>query len=335
MKVYFEDFINLIKQKTTLDIVINKEGDITCDTDNIVLDEMKNQTIFSINVRGEIYTAKIPGADESAKIHALLIKELSDTYFSMEKELSKESFYKCLLYGELSKKALQNYAKKYKVVDGKRYVVLVECKNTASDMIPVLEGYANGDGDFALEIDSDMVAVIKTCDSAESEYKSSVEYADYLLKSVFEELGVKATAFVGSTVGTLSEINRSFEKAEQTKTYAEILGVDGGAHSFKEYTLMNVINQLPSHKIDEYVDVLTDGDVKTLFSDQEIVNTAEEFLENDLNVSETARKLFIHRNTLMYRIDKIEKLTGLNIRRFPDALTFRLMTILLKVAKTK
>ena len=62
-----------------------------------------------------------------------------------------------------------------------------------------------------------------------------------------------------------------------------------------------------------------------------MVNTAEEFLENSLNVSETSRKLYMHRNTLMYRLDKIERVTGLNLRKFSDAVTFRLITILNKL----
>ena len=64
-----------------------------------------------------------------------------------------------------------------------------------------------------------------------------------------------------------------------------------------------------------------------------MINTAEEFLENTLNASETSKKLYLHRNTLTYRLDKIERSTGLNIRRFSDAMTFRLITYLYKLLK--
>ena len=80
-------------------------------------------------------------------------------------------------------------------------------------------------------------------------------------------------------------------------------------------------------------EILLDGDAKSIFSDPEMTNTAEEFLENSLNVSETSRKLYLHRNTLMYRLDKIERSTGLNIRRFSDAVTFRLITYLYRLLK--
>jgi carbohydrate diacid regulator len=79
--------------------------------------------------------------------------------------------------------------------------------------------------------------------------------------------------------------------------------------------------------------MLMDAEAKVLFADEDMINTAEEFLENSLNVSETSRKLFMHRNTLTYRLDKIEKMTGLNIRKFSDAVTFRYITILNKLVK--
>ena len=75
------------------------------------------------------------------------------------------------------------------------------------------------------------------------------------------------------------------------------------------------------------------NEAKELLKDEEMVNTAEEFLENSLNVSETSRNLYMHRNTLMYRLDKIERIMGLNLRKFSDAVTFRIITILNKLLK--
>lgn len=81
------------------------------------------------------------------------------------------------------------------------------------------------------------------------------------------------------------------------------------------------------------MDSLLDVNALSVFTDKEMVNTADEFLENSLNVSETSRKLYLHRNTLIYRLDKIEKETGLNIRKFSDAVTFRIITVLVKLVK--
>ena len=107
----------------------------------------------------------------------------------------------------------------------------------------------------------------------------------------------------------------------------------GDVHSFKEYMLIKMLEDLPKYKLNEYLEMLMDTGAKEIFADEEMTNTAEEFLENSLNVSETARKLYLHRNTLTYRLDKIEKATGLNIRKFSDAVTFRLITILSKLVR--
>ena len=107
----------------------------------------------------------------------------------------------------------------------------------------------------------------------------------------------------------------------------------GDIHSFKEYVLIKMLEDLPKYKLNENLATLLDSDARDIFSDEEMINTAEEFLENSLNVSETSRKLYLHRNTLAYRLDKIEKSTGLNIRKFSDAVTFRLITILSKLVR--
>jgi carbohydrate diacid regulator len=107
----------------------------------------------------------------------------------------------------------------------------------------------------------------------------------------------------------------------------------GEVHSFKEYVLIRMLEDMPKAKINEYLEILMDTNAKEIFADEEMQNTAEEFLENSLNISETARKLYLHRNTLTYRLDKIERATGLNIRKFSDAVTFRLITILSRFSR--
>ena len=114
---------------------------------------------------------------------------------------------------------------------------------------------------------------------------------------------------------------------------AEAENSKGQVHSFKEYMLFKILEDLPRYKLSEYLQLLNDPGAEEMFSDAEMMATCEEFLENSLNQSETARKLYLHRNTLSYRLDKVEKITGLNIRKFPDAVSFRLITVLHKLVK--
>ena len=102
----------------------------------------------------------------------------------------------------------------------------------------------------------------------------------------------------------------------------------GEVHSYREYLLVKMLEDVPKSRLEEYVAQFRIGGMDEVFGDEEMSQTAEAFLESSLNVSETSRNLFMHRNTLMYRLDKIERVTGLNIRKFSDAVTFRILSVL-------
>ena len=105
-------------------------------------------------------------------------------------------------------------------------------------------------------------------------------------------------------------------------------------HSYREYLLVKLLEDLPKSRMQEYLDQFRAADAEEVFEDEEMTETAEAFLESSLNVSETSRNLFMHRNTLMYRLDKIERVTGLNIRKFSDAVTFRILSVLYKLLQS-
>ena len=95
--------------------------------------------------------------------------------------------------------------------------------------------------------------------------------------------------------------------------------------------LVKMLEDASESKLIQYLSELMDDETQEILEEEEMVTTAEEFLRCSLNVSETSRNLYMHRNTLLYRLDKIEKATGLNIRLFPDAVSFRVLTILYKL----
>ena len=94
-----------------------------------------------------------------------------------------------------------------------------------------------------------------------------------------------------------------------------------------------MLEEVPKSRLDEFLSDITEEQIREVFDDEEMLLTAEKFLSTSLNVSETSRALYMHRNTLLYRLDKIEKATGLNIRLFPDAVTFRILIIIYKLSK--
>ena len=163
------------------------------------------------------------------------------------------------------------------------------------------------------------------------DYQSAYDYAVFLGQTLYEELGVQINIGVGTTVKNIYESMLSYQQAATTVRMSALFDNKGMVHTYREYVFIRMLEDLPEQRLGEYMSELIGDEAKEIFEDEDMMNTAEEFLQNSLNVSETSRNLYMHRNTLMYRLDKIERFTGLNIRKFSDAVSFRVLTILYKL----
>lgn len=102
---------------------------------------------------------------------------------------------------------------------------------------------------------------------------------------------------MGGKVSSVADANTSYQQAMTTLRVSTAMNSKGEVHTFKEFLLVKMLEDIPKFKLNEYLEILLDSDAKSVFPDPEMINTAEEFLENSLNVSETSRKLYLHRNT--------------------------------------
>lgn len=338
-------FINGIKEKTGIDFSVydsdgvfiagNQEfwGNMPADIDDVYTDQINDKTIFNIRYKSRNFIGCINGSSEVEKNYAYLIGELAENSFFKESALSRPEFCRALLQGEANYSQILRYQKKYNMKDMPAFVLIITLDSRYNDVVNVLKTYSEERSDFVVKIDSNQLAFVKFLDEASNEYQSSTEYAEFLRQSIYEETGVSVRIFVGSTVKTLVDLSTSYSQALSSVRMSGAINAKGEVHSFKEYVLIRMLEDMPKFKLNEYLEILMDSGAKEIFSDDEMINTAEEFLENSLNVSETARKLYLHRNTLTYRLDKIERGTGLNIRKFSDAVTFRLITVLSRLVR--
>lgn len=339
-------FINGIREKTGIEFaVFNSDGDFVAgkgevgDTvpvnfEGICCDKKLNKTLFYIKYKSKCFIGCIDGIGEHQKNYAYLIGELAENSFFKESGMSRTDFCKAILLGETNHSQISRYMRKYGMKDMPAFVTVVCVQaNYREDVSTVLNTYGSEGLDFVVTVDENQLAFVKFVDEESDEYQSSTEYAEFLRQSIYEETGASVKIFIGGTVKTIADLSTSFSQAMTAVRMCSAVGSRGDIHSFKEYMLIKMLEDLPKYKLTEYVETLMDTGAREIFSDEEMTNTAEEFLENSLNVSETARKLYLHRNTLTYRLDKIEKATGLNIRKFSDAVTFRLITILSKLIR--
>ncbi len=157
---------------------------------------------------------------------------------------------------------------------------------------------------------------------------------DKLASSIVDTLTashfMKATVGIGTTVANLRDLPNSFKEAQTALEIGKVFESERNIINYKTLGIARLIYQLPTTMCEMYLkEVFKNGDDADCL-DEETLFTIQRFFENNLNVSETSRGLFVHRNTLVYRLEKIKKLTGLDLREFDDAILFRVALMVKK-----
>lgn len=182
--------------------------------------------------------------------------------------------------------------------------------------------------DFVLSISETDVALIKQL-SDTTESKDLYKVAKQIEDALAEELNVKAVIGIGTIVSHIRDLARAYKEAQVAIDVGKVFDTEKSIINYENLGIGRLIYQLPTTLCEMFLqEVFKKNPIDAL--DQETLFTINKFFENNLNVSETARKLFVHRNTLVYRLEKIKKLTGLDLREFDDAITFKVALMVKK-----
>jgi carbohydrate diacid regulator len=182
--------------------------------------------------------------------------------------------------------------------------------------------------DFVVVIDDESAALIKELND-DYDFKKIDQIAKNIVDTLNTESMLKAKIGIGTPVESLNEIGRSFKEAQTALLVGNIFENDKSVINYNSLGLGRLIYQLPETLCKLFLDeVFTKGAYESL--DNETILTIQKFFENNLNVSETSRLLYVHRNTLVYRLDKIQKITGLDLRNFDDAIIFKVSMLVKK-----
>ncbi len=290
-------------------------------------------TYFRFLYRGVGYIGGMKGVEATHKNYALLLPAYIESFADRETELSKTEHLKRILLGEVSSMGVYKYTTKFSVKSTPCFAIVLRVPRLMKEVLAVLEQYGGNSLDTAVQMSESACVLVKFVEEGQADYPSSVEYAEFVVQSLREELGIEVKAGVGATVRELKDISASYAQAENTLRYADVFNIAGAVHSYREFLLVKMLEGIPENQLAQYFAEIADEESKEILGEEEMLATAEAFLESSLNVSETSRTLYMHRNTLLYRLDKIEKATGLNIRQFSDAVSFRILTVLYKLLK--
>jgi carbohydrate diacid regulator len=179
--------------------------------------------------------------------------------------------------------------------------------------------------DFIIGLDEkDIVLVreIKHENLLHDKTEETEKVAREIVSTASSEFFTKAVVGIGSPAAEIKDLSRSFKDAQLALEVGKVFENEKDVINYKNLGIGRIIYQLPTTLCEVFLDeVFKSGALESL--DRESLMTIRNFFENNLNVSETSRKLFVHRNTLVYRLEKIKKLTGLDLREFEHAIVFK------------
>lgn len=200
--------------------------------------------------------------------------------------------------------------------------------------LDVVEGlFPDKQKDFVFSIQDNEIVLIKDIND-DIDSKDLKKLARSIVDTLSGEFYTRAAVGIGTKAEDIREIGRSFKEARLALEVGKVFDTDNSIVSYDHLGIARLIYQLPSTLCETFLDeIFHKGTIETL--DQETLFTIQRFFENNLNVSETSRKLFIHRNTLVYRLDKIHKTTGLDLREFDQAIVFKIALMVKKYLAEK
>lgn len=264
--------------------------------------------------------------DDAYMIGKVTVKQIEGLIVAYKQRFDRNNFIQNLLLDNLLLVDISNQAKKLHInQDTLRVVYLVET-NTDEDIITmesVRSAFAPDSQDVITAVDEKNIVVVK-----ELSDQDGYEELEKTARMLVDMLSTVRVSY-GTIVSQLKDVSKSYKEARMAMDVGEIFYPEKTVVAYHTLGLGRLIYQLPLSLCRMFmVEVLGENLPNTF--DEETLTTIEKFFENNLNVSETARQLFVHRNTLVYRLEKLEKTTGLDIRIFENALVFQ---IALMVAK--
>ena len=274
------------------------------------------------------------GSDDVYMVGKIAAFQIQNLLVAYKERFDKDNYIKNLLLDNLLLVDIYNRAKKLHIdTEVSRVIFIIETKHekdtNALDNVRNLLG--NRTRDFVTAVDEKNIIVVKELEpnDGHTELEKIAENMYTLLKEDGEEDVLIA---YGTVVNDIKEVSKSYKEAKLALDVGKIFFSERSVIAYSALGIGRLIYQLPIPLCKMFIREIFEGKSPDDF-DEETLTTINKFFENNLNVSETSRQLYIHRNTLVYRLDKLQKSTGLDLRVFEDAITFKIALMVVKYMK--
>lgn len=283
------------------------------------------------------YIVFVEGEDKSAeKYAAILSVALANIKNLYDEKYDKSSFIKNIILDNILPSDIYIKSKELHFNNDVVRVVLLIKFFGKNDIVPydiIQNIFPDKNKDYVISVGENDIVLVKEMKPG-YDPKEIERIAKSIADTVSSEFYTKVNIGIGTAVDNIKDLARSYKEAQVALEVGKVFDTEKNIVSYENLGIGRLIYQLPTTLCEMFLqEVFKRGSLESL--DKETLQTIQCFFENNLNVSETSRKLFVHRNTLVYRLEKIRKLTGLDLREFEHAITFKVALMVKKYLSSK
>lgn len=278
------------------------------------------------------YAVFVSGNDESAQRYAMLLAvSLSSIKQYYDEKYDRSNFIKNVILDNILPGDIYLKSRELRFnSDVSRVCMLIKATSkTDTSIYDVIQNlFPDKTKDFVININETDIALVKEINK-DIGSKDLEKLAKSIVDTLSSEFYIHCVVGIGTVVTGVKDLARSFKETQVALEVGKVFDTDKTIVNYESLGVARLVYQLPTTLCEMFLkEVFKRGSIESL--DQETLFTIQKFFENNLNVSETSRKLFVHRNTLVYRLEKIKKLTGLDLREFEDAIVFKVALMVKK-----
>lgn len=286
----------------------------------------ENQLEYVVLAKGD--------SEEVYTIGKIAVFQIQNLLVAYKERYDKDNFIKNLLLDNLLLVDIFNRAKKLHIeMNARRVVYIIETSKEKDNgaLETVRSMFSMGNQDFITAVDEKNIIIVKQI-GENDDYNDLEKTAEVIVDMLNTEAMAKVHVAYGTIINDIKEVSRSYKEAKMALDVGKIFYGDQNVMAYSNLGIGRLIYQLPMPLCKMFIKEIFGETTPDQF-DEETLTTINKFFENNLNVSETSRQLYIHRNTLVYRLDKLQKSTGLDLRVFEDAITFKIALMVVKYMK--
>ena len=274
----------------------------------------------------------IPGSMAAVGSYGYLLASLLGEILKTSiRKPGREEIFKALLMDKADPLEVQEAVRDFKLdPNAKRCVILVQTFEGDASLLydTLMKVFPRSKGDVVVALNRYVVALVRQLED-EDEMEDIIQLVQAMDDTLANEVNFKACLGVGGIKRGLIGVRDSFTEAQEAINLGLMQQTTGRVYMFHQLMLERFLQEVPRDIRRRFYELAYTESIKKVMTD-EIIETIAKFFENNLNLSEASRKLYIHRNTLIYRLDKIQKATGLDLRTFDDAVLLKIILMLSK-----